>query len=313
MLYFIIRRLAALIPKMFIVVTIIFFTTRLGPGDPAQVILGDYASEQLLNTVREELGLNQPILTQYFQFLKALIRLDLGNSFINKQPVIEPLKRALPYTLELTAGGLLYGILIGVPIGLLGAAKKDKWQDFIGRTFSIIGISIPGFILCILLMIIFSIKIGWFPATGGGEFSEPLDHLHHLVLPVLGLGTAVVAFIVRMVRSSTLEVLSQDYIRTARAKGVPERYVLFDHVLKNSLIPIVTIVGMYVIITMVGAVMTEIVFNRPGLGTLIVAAIKRNDFPLIQAALMVYAGFVVIVNLMVDISYAFLDPRIRLA
>jgi ABC-type dipeptide/oligopeptide/nickel transport system permease component len=297
---------------MFIVVTVIFFTTRLGPGDPAQVILGDYASEQLLNTVREELGLNQPLRTQYFQFLKGLTHLDLGKSFINKQPVIGPLKRALPYTLELTGVGLLYGIVLGVPIGVIGAARKDRWQDILGRIFSIVGISIPGFILCILLMIVFSIKLGWFPAIGGGEFSEPLDHLHHLVLPALALGTSVMAFIVRMVRTSTLEVLNQDYVRTAIAKGIPERYVLFDHVLKNALIPIVTIVGMYVIITMVGAVMTEIVFNRPGLGTLIVSAIKRNDFPLIQAALMIYAGFVVIVNLLVDISYAFLDPRIRL-
>lgn len=310
MLSFLIRRILAAIPKIFIVLTIIFFTTRLGPGDPAQVILGDYASQELLNRVRTELGLNQPVLKQYYNFLRDLVHFDLGTSFINKQPVMDPLMQALPYTLELTAGGLLFGILLGIPLGLLAASRKDQFPDYSNRIFSIIGISVPGFVLCIVLMIVFSVELGWFPATGGGDFSDPIDHLHRLILPVFGLGISVVGFVARMVRSSTLQVLNQDYIRTARAKGVPERSILFGHVLRNAMIPIVTIVGMYAIITMAGAVMVEMVFNRPGLGTLIVAAIKQNDFPLIQAALMVYAGFVVLVNLLVDISYGFLDPRI---
>ena len=312
MVFFIIKRIFSVIPKAFTVVTLIFFIIRLGPGDPTEVILGDHASAEAVRILREQLGLDRPILNQYWDFLKGLIRLDLGNSYINNQPVIGQLKNALPYSLELTLGGILFGAILGIPMGIIAAARKNKFPDYLCRVLSAIGISFPAFLTGTILLVFFSVKLEWFPAMGVGDYSNPIKHLHHLILPSFSLGIIILAFVARMVRSSILEILNQDYIRTARGKGLSERNILFQHALKNALIPIITIIGLYSIISMVSAILIELVFSRPGLGTLIIGAIKQSDFPTIQAALLTFAFFVIFVNLAVDICYYVFDPRIRL-
>lgn len=308
---YIIRRILVSIPILLVVVTLVFLLVRLAPGDPAVAALGDNASQQAVERMRERLGLNEPLHVQYVQYLRRLTRGDLGRSLINDVPVSDQIRRVLPFTLELTLGGIFFGTLLGVPLGIYTALRRNTVPDYLGRIFGLVGLSVPAFYLGILLILFLAVWIDLFPVLGGGDRSDPLDVLYHLLLPALSLGLIMMAYIMRMARSATLEVLNEDYVRTARSKGLRERTVLFRHVFRNALIPVVSVIGVISIVLIGSSVMTEIVFSRPGLGKLMVDATKRRDYTTLQSVMVIYASFVVIINLLTDIAYGFIDPRIR--
>jgi len=295
---------------MVTVLTLVFLLVRVAPGDPATAALGDYASKEALEAFRKRMGLDAPLLLQYFRYISGICRGDLGRSLITGIPISSLVASALPYTLELTFAGVIIGTILGIPFGVFSAIRRNTFLDYLSRTFSLAGLSVPAFYLGILLILLFAVRLRFFPAVGAGSFSEPLNHLHYLFLPALTLGLIMTAFIVRISRSAMLNILREEYIRTARSKGLPERRVLFVHALKNALIPIVTIIGIYSVVLIGSSVMTEIVFSRPGLGKLLVGAMKNRDYTTLQSLMVVYTGFVVFMNLFTDLVYCFIDPRI---
>lgn len=299
------------VPILLVVVTLVFLLVRIAPGDPAVAALGDYASREAVEALREKMGLNAPLWVQYLRFLGGLLRGDLGRSLITSVPVTAQVARVLPYTLELTISGILVGVILGIPLGIFTALRRNTAFDYLGRTFSLAGLSVPAFYLGIILMFLFSVKLDLFPVVGGGDFRDPKDHLAHLVLPALALGLIMTAYVTRMARSSLLNVLQEDYIRTARSKGLRERIVIYGHAFKNALIPIISVIGVYSIVLIGSSVMTEIVFSRPGLGKMMVGAMKQRDYMTLQSIMVMYAGFVVVINLLTDLSYGFIDPRIK--
>lgn len=311
MIGYTIRRIFISIPILLVVVTMVFLLVRLAPGDPAVAALGDYASKQAVERMRERMGLNAPLWLQYVRYLGQLARGDLGRSLVNNVPVSQQVRRVLPYTLELTLGGIFFGTLFGIPLGIYTALRRNTLTDYLGRVFGLAGLSVPAFYLGILLMLLFAVQLDLFPVIGGGNLSDLGDNLHHLVLPALSLGLIMMAYIMRMSRSATLEVLNEDYVRTARAKGLREHMVLYRHVLRNALIPVVSVIGVISIVLIGSSVMTEIVFSRPGLGKLMVDATKRRDYTVLQSIMVIYAAFVVVINLLTDLTYGLIDPRIR--
>lgn len=311
MFNYVIRRIFYSIPILFIVLTLVFIIVRVLPGDPAVAALGDYASKEAVNALREEMGLNVSLWLQYLRFLGGLFRGDLGKSLITGFPVASRVIKVLPYTLELTLSGVLFGYLLGIPLGISAATRRNSFIDYFIRIFSLVGLSIPAFYLGILLMLVFSIHLGLFPVVGGGELSNLSDNLCHLFLPALSLGLIMTAYVTRMTRSSTLSLFREDYVRTARSKGIAERTVLYKHVLRNALIPIVALGGLYTVVLIGSSVMTEIVFSRPGLGKLMVGAIKQRDYTTLQSVMVIYGVIVVIINLLTDLIYGLVDPRIK--
>ncbi|MDQ4099063.1 MAG: ABC transporter permease, partial [Chloroflexota bacterium] len=247
MLRHIVRRLLLAIPTLFVVVTIIFLVVRVIPGDPATAVLGDYATDEAVASLREQMGLNEPIWRQYLDYMTGLLQGDLGNSLISRAPAWDQISYVIPYTLQLTAAALLIALALGIPTGVITAVRRNTWVDYTGRVFSLAGLSAPAFYVGLILIYFFSAKAGWFPAIGAGEFSEPLDNLHHLVLPAITLGLVETAYVARITRSVMLNVLADDYVRTARAKGLIERVVLTRHALRAALIPIVSLVGIFTI------------------------------------------------------------------
>jgi ABC-type dipeptide/oligopeptide/nickel transport system permease component len=306
-----IRRIIQSIPILIIVLTLVFMVVRVLPGDPAVAALGDYASEESVQALREKLGLNEPIWLQYFKFLGSLAAGDLGTSAITGYPVAKQVVQVLPYTLLLTFCAILFGYILGVPLGISAAVHRNRFIDYFNRIFSLLGLSVPAFYLGIILILVFSIIFPIFPVVGGGDFWDLKDNLRHLVLPGLSLGLLMTAYVTRMSRSSILDVLREDYVRTAHAKGVLERLVLYKHVLRNALIPIVTLGGLYAVVLIGSSVMVEIVFSRPGLGKLMVGAIKQRDYTTLQSVMVIYAVMVVLINLATDLIYGFIDPRIK--
>ena len=311
MLAYAIRRILISIPILLAVVTIVFLLIRVAPGDPATAALGDYASKSAVEALRERMGLNDPLYIQYVKFIYGLIKGDFGESLITSKSVASQIKYVLPYTLELTAAGIIIGAIFGIPLGILTALKRNTSIDYIGRIFSLGGLSVPAFYLGIILLFIFAVKLDIFPVVGGGDLSNFKDNLTHLVLPALTLGLIMTAYVTRMARSSILNVLNEDYIRTAKAKGLTRRVVIYKHALKNALIPILAVIGVYSIVLIGSSVMTEIVFSRPGLGKMMVGAMKQRDYITLQSILVIYATFVVIINLITDLAYGLIDPRIR--
>jgi len=308
---YIIRRILIAIPTLFIVVTIAFVMIRVAPGDPAEARLGDYATKEAVEALQEEMGLNIPVWIQYVHFLGGLLHGDFGRSILNGKPISGDLKTAIPYSLELTFAGIILGVLIGIPWGIHTALRRNALPDYIGRTFSLAGLSFPSFYLGILLVLLFAIKLHLFPVVGGGDIHNLGDNLYHLFLPALTLGLIMTAYITRITRSSVLEVLNEDYIRTARSKGLMERIVIYKHALKNALLPVTSLVGVYSIVLIGGSVMVEIVFSRPGVGKMMIGAMKQRDYTTLQAVVTVYGSFVVILNLLTDLIYGLIDPRIR--
>ena len=312
MLRYILKRLFAFIPTVFIVVTIIFFLTRIIPGDPAWVLIGhQLATEEKAAEVRKELGLDKPVLTQYGTWLSNIIKGDFGTSIFYKRPVFEIISEKFPVTLSLASLSLLVTILIGIPLGILSAARHNTRTDYFCTAFSVIGISLPSFWLGFLFIILFSVILGWFPTSGYRSLSFGfLPWIRHLFLPVITLSLAEMALLTRMTRSSMLEVLGQEYITTAWAKGLNERMVVFKHAFKNALITIVTVVGLIFALSLGGSVLIENVFAIPGLGRLIVTAAIRRDYPIVEAGMIYFTVIALFVNLLVDISYTFINPKV---
>jgi ABC-type dipeptide/oligopeptide/nickel transport system permease component len=297
------------IPTIFLVLTLVFVALRILPGDPALVALGDYATPEQLALFRAQTGLDAPLWQQYLSFLWDMIRLDFGQSLMQHRPVADILAENLPYTIELTIFATVLGVVFGIPFGVLAAVRRNRLPDTGMRIFSLIGYAIPDFYLGALLLIAFALNLGWFPINGGGEGF--VDRLHHLVLPAITLAMVKIAFLGRLTRTSLLEVLTKDYMRTARAKGVPKSKIIFKHGLRNALLPVVTGLGLSLLATLSGSVAIELVFNRPGIGETLINAISVRDYPLIQGGVVVFAFSVVLVNLVVDIVYTLVDPRIR--
>ncbi len=311
MFQYTIRRTLLIIPTLWAVVTVVFFLIRIVPGGPAVAALGTYASEEQIRALEHQMGLDRPIMVQYVTFLADLCQGRLGKSLITQRPVVKEIAQALPYTIDLTLAGLVLGILMGVPIGIFTALRRNEMPDYFGRVGSLIGISMPEFYLGILLMYLFAVKLDLFPVIGGGDLSDLSSRLYHLVLPAFTLGIIMTAFISRMTRSSMLNVVGEDYVRTARAKGVSERMVVYKHALRNALIPTTTVIGLYAGILMGGSVLTEIVYSRPGLGKMMVFAVKDRDYMTLQMVIVIFSAAVFLLNLLTDILYSLIDPRIE--
>lgn len=304
MLRFIGKRILMMIPVLIGVTLIIFTMMYLTPGDAADMLLGDSATIEQKEQLREELKLNDPYLVQYFNYMKGVLHGDLGTSYSTKRPVTEELLDRFPTTIKLAGAGVLLSLIFGVSMGIISATKQYSIFDNLATTFSLLGVSIPNFWLALMLIIIFAVNLKILPPSG---LSSPL----HWILPVISLGMNSTATIMRMTRSSMLEVVRQDYIRTARAKGQKESLVILRHALPNALIPIITVAGLQFGRLMGGAVMAETVFSIAGIGKLMVDAIKLQNFPIVQGGVLLIAFSTSIVNLLIDILYAFVDPRIR--
>ncbi|MBI4487475.1 MAG: ABC transporter permease [Deltaproteobacteria bacterium] len=297
------RRLLSFLPTLVGAVTLVFFLIHLIPGDPIEVMLGETANDADKETLRRELGLDQPLWVQYVRFLKGLVGGDLGRSLYEQGRVIELIVTRFPATLELTLAAMGIALLLAFPLGILAAAKSHSWIDRLSLVFSLLGLAMPNFWLGPLLMILFSIELGWLPVSGRGGLS-------HLILPSFTLGTAMAAILIRMIRSSLLEVIHEDYIQTARAKGLSERRVWLIHALRNSLLSVITIVGLQFGALLAGSIITETIFTWPGIGRLTIQAIQTRDYPLVQGCVLVIATAYLVVNLLTDILYSLVDPRI---
>ncbi|MCI2058456.1 MAG: ABC transporter permease [Oscillibacter sp.] len=306
---YIIKRLLMLIPVIIGVTFIVFFILNLSPGDPAAMILGDQATAEALAMKREELGLNDPMLVRYAHYMGGLLHGDMGVSYKNSISVWGQVVDRFPNTAILAVAAILVALLIGIPTGIISAKKQYSAMDNISMVLALIGVSMPVFWLGLLMVILFALKLGWLPSQGMGVGLGPM--LKSLILPAITLGTSSAAVITRMTRSSMLEVIRQDYISTARAKGVDERTVTYRHMLKNALIPIITAVGLQFSHLLGGAMLTETVFSWPGLGRLMVDSIKSKDIPMVLGCVIFLAVMFTVVNLIVDIIYAFVDPRIK--
>lgn len=301
---YIIRRLLLTLPVLLGVSTLVFLFIHLIPGDPVQVMLGESARTADVEKLRIGLGLNKPLPEQYWLFMKGLATGQLGNSIHTGQPVLATILNRFPATLELAASSMCVALLLSIPLGVISASKQYSVLDNGSMFFALLGISMPNFWLGPLLILLFSVHLGWLPVSGRGGWQ-------HLILPAITLGTALAAILTRMTRSSMLEILHDDYITTARSKGMRESIVIFKHALRNALIPVITIIGFQVGALLSGALITETVFAWPGLGRLTIKAIQTRDYPLVQGCVLVISLSYVFVNLITDLTYAWVDPRIR--
>ncbi|TMH26958.1 MAG: ABC transporter permease [Betaproteobacteria bacterium] len=308
----IVRRLFATVAVMAVVAFVVFSLLYLTPGDPAAVIAGDIATDEDIRRIHERLGLDEPFLVRFGGWLWALLHGDLGTSIFTNLPVTQLIAQRVEPTVSLTLSTLVVAILIAVPLGVLAAAKAGTWLDRTVMSFSVLGFSVPVFVIAYALILSFAVELDWLPVQGYSNLHDGLwEWLRHLILPSIALGTVYVALIARMTRASMLDVLAQDYIRTASAKGLAPNQVLIRHALKNAAIPVITIIGMGVALLISGAIVTETVFALPGIGRLTVDAILRRDYPIIQGVILIFSAVYVLVNLAVDLSYVFFDPRIR--
>jgi peptide/nickel transport system permease protein len=312
MLKFLIRRLLATIPVIGVVAIFVFLLLRITPGDPAAIIAGDMATPANIERIRQHLGLNEPMLTQFFKWIGQLIQGDFGVSIISQVPVLKLIAQSVEPTIALAVTTMVFTIIVAVPLGIIAAWKPGTWTDRCVMAFSILGFSIPAFVLGYLWIFGFAMKLSWFPVQGYRELSEGfLPFIRSLVLPTLTLSLIYIALIARITRATVLEVLSEDYIRTAHAKGLKESKILISHALPNAGVAIVTVIGNGFALLLGGVVVTESVFNIPGLGRLIVNAIFERDYPTIQGMIILFSVSYVVINLLVDISYTLFDPRIR--
>jgi len=311
LLRFIVHRFLGFISIMFIVSIVIFSITRMIPGDPAAVLLGPQATLADIEAMRERLGLNQPYLVQYASFLTGLLHGDLGTSIYYHQSVMSLILERLPNTIILGTTAMAIAITVAIPMGVLSATKQYSLWDYGGMMVALIGVSMPVFWLGLMLVLLFSVNLGWLPATGMGSMKEGLwDFISHLILPSIALSTIPMATLARITRSSTLEVIRSDYVRTARAKGLSETVVIWKHAFRNALIPLLTVLGLQISNMLSGAVLTETIFSWPGMGRLIVDAIEKRDFVMVQGNVLFVVTIFVTVNLIIDILYAVANPKI---
>ena len=303
---FLLRRLLLLIPVLWGVATLVFLLLHFIPGDPIDLMLGDSALGTDRETLRDQLGLNDPLIIQYIRYFGDLLQGDWGTSLFSKKPVFEEIMERVPATMELMFGAMVVTILVAMPLGLIAAVNKGTWIDQGAMIFSLLGVSLPNFWLGPMLILLLSIHFDLLPVNERGG-------LEHLILPALTLGTSLASILARITRSSVVETLQAEYIRTARSKGISELRILFRHALRNALIPIVTVIGLQVGVLLSGAIITEAIFDWPGLGNLLISAINSRNYPLVQGCVLFIAGSYVMVNLVIDLLYAYLDPRIRLS
>lgn len=312
MLSYFLRRILAAIPVMLVVALFVFLLLRLSPGDPAAIIAGDMATPQQLAAIRETLGLNLPLHQQFFVWVGQLLHGNFSTSLMAPTPVLTMIGQRVEPTLSLALVAIALTILIAVPLGVLAAWKHGTWVDRLVMSSSVLGFSVPVFVIGYVLITVFAIELKWLPVQGFRSISDGLwPFAQRIVLPALTLSSVYIALVARMTRASMLEVLGEDYVRTARAKGLGEMKVLFRHALRNAMIPILTVIGTGFALMISGVVVTESVFNIPGLGRLIVDAVLARDFPVIQAMILLTSGVYVVINLLIDLSYAVSDPRIR--
>ena len=312
MIAYISRRLLATVPAIAVVAVLVFMLLRLTPGDPAAILAGDAASPEQIAQIRANLGLEEPLLVQFGIWLKQMALGDLGECFYFKIKVIDLIGQRLEPTLSLAALTIVIAVLVSVPLGVLAAWRFGGWFDRILMGFSVMGFSVPVFVLAYILIWLLSVKLGWFPVQGYKRMADGFGpYLYHLILPAVTLSVIYIALIARVTRASVLEALGEDYIRTARAKGLLESQVLVKHALANAAIPIVTVIGIGIALLIGGVVVTESVYAIPGLGRLTVDAVLARDFPTIQGVILFFSLVYVLVNLLVDLSYVFFDPRIR--
>jgi peptide/nickel transport system permease protein len=334
MLRFVVRRLLLLIPVLLGLSILVFFWIRALPGGPAQALLGERATAQSIEEIEQQYGLDEPVHVQYWTYVKTVAQGDLGTSVTTRRPVIDELEQRFPATIELAVVALMFAVGFGVPLGFIAAKKYGGPADQASLIISLLGISIPVFFLAILLKYVFAVKLGLLPTVGrisatidiehptnfylldailAGDPEATWDVTKHMILPAIALGSIPLAIIARITRASVLDVQNEDYVRTARAKGLPPRVVDMRHVFRNALLPIVTIIGLQVGLLLSGAVLTETVFAWPGMGTWLVDAIKARNYPVLQGGILFVAFVFVIVNLLVDVLYGFINPRIRVS
>lgn len=299
-----VMRLLGLVPTMFLVTVCVFFFVHLLPGDPAQLAAGPEADEETVQMVRERLGLDRPLPEQFVLFVKKTVTGDFGISIRSQRPVIDEVADRFGPTLLLTVAAMAWAVVFGLLIGVVSAVKRGRWPDRLGMAFAVSGISMPPFALGILLMEVFSVWLGWFPTVGAESW-------RHYVLPSITLGAGVAAVMARFTRSALIEVLSEDYVRTARAKGLPARQVLSRHALRNALIPVVTMMGLQFGFLLGGSIVVEKVFNWPGMGRLLVDAVEMRDYPVMQTCVLLFSMEFLLINLAVDLLYGWLNPSIR--
>jgi ABC-type dipeptide/oligopeptide/nickel transport system permease component len=309
-LTYVARRLLAVVPVVFGISVIVFLILHLAPGDPAHLIAGSEALPEDIARVREQLGLDQPLHVQYLRYVSRVLQGDLGTSVRAPRAVLTEIQQRMPRTLELAVLAIVIAILIGIPAGVLSAVKQYSWLDNVAMFSALVGVSMPGFWLGLLLIMLFANYLAILPVSGYGGPLWTLQGLSHALLPATALGLAAAAYVTRLTRSSMLEVIRQDYIRTARAKGLRGSVVIFRHALKNSLIPVITMLGVQFGYLMAGSIVIETVFSWPGMGRLIVTSIYSRDYPLAQGAVLVMGLVFVVLNLLVDLLYGYLDPRI---
>jgi peptide/nickel transport system permease protein len=309
---FLVRRILSVIPVLLVVAVLVFLMLRMVPGDPAVVLAGDTATPEQILQIRERMGLERPIVVQFGIWMGNLLRGDFGESYFFRMQVADLILQRLEPTLAIGFAALLLAVIVAVPLGVVAAFRQGTWVDRVVMGMSVAGFSVPVFVLGYLLVYVFSIELEWLPVQGYARIADGIGpFLERLVLPAVTLAIVYVALVARITRTSVLEVLNEDYIRTARAKGLTDREVLARHALRNAAVPILTIIGIGFAVLIGGAVVTESVFAIPGLGRLTVEAVLSRDFPVVQALILLFSVGYVLVNLLIDIGYAFLDPRIR--
>ncbi|RCW48776.1 MULTISPECIES: ABC transporter permease [unclassified Halanaerobium] len=306
MFAYFIRRTLGVIPVILGVILVVFILTTIVPGDPARIMMGQRGDPETLKLIRKEMGLDEPTHVQLVKFYKDVFTLNLGRSYRNNMTVIESIKSRLPVTATLAIGAMIIAVVLGVSIGIYSATHQYTWQDYLSMIFSLLGIASPVYFVGLIMVIIFARKLGWVPGTGLGN-----GEWIYYVLPILTLGVRPMALIVRLTRSTMLEVVHQDYVKTARAKGLKEKAVIYKHALKNALIPVITIIGLQTASLLSGVMLTETIYSLPGLGRLSIQAVTNRDFPIIRGVVLFMALVFVLANLLVDLSYGFFDPRIR--
>jgi ABC-type dipeptide/oligopeptide/nickel transport system permease component len=308
---YLLRRLLALIPTMFGALTLIFMVVHLIPGDPVLVILGESFTQEAYDEVRRQLGLDQPVYVQYVTYLGEILTGNFGESFRTKRSIIEDIATQFPYTLQLALAALSISLLIGIPAGMVAALYRNRLPDQISTVIALLGVCSPGFWLGVMMIYIFSLQLNMFPSIGAAGFDQPVRMLQTLVLPAVTLGAGQAALIARISRSALLEVLGQDYVRTARAKGLNGRAVLFRHALRNGLIPVVTVATLELGQLLAGSAIIEIVFSRPGIGHLLIDAVLSRDYPQVQATLVFFVLMISLATMLGDLLYPLVDPRVR--